>query len=110
MTQEAQRLAIAKARGWTGIIYNSFLRDYFGHMPNTDRDKYALPDYLNDRNVMMEVVKSIPRDQHDRYLTRLFNILIKARGDEGVSKLDTHTAEPKYCAEAYLKTLNLWIE
>jgi hypothetical protein len=92
MTPELQRIKIAEACG-----------ESHHHLRN-------LPDYLNDLNAMMQAVKSLPCELLAIYMNRLFYVLIRVKGDAGVSDFDKHTAEPEYCAEAFLRTLGLWEE
>ena len=111
MKPEHQRIKIAEA---CGFLRNNELdcweknnRYYF----NCGDSRLAqLPDYLNDLNAMVQAVKTLPHELLAIYMHHLFYVLIRVKGEEGVSDFDKHTAEPEHYAEAFLKTLRLWEE
>jgi hypothetical protein len=58
VTPEQQRIAVAKACGWTYVT-----SDLIGRPPWSDRcgaDDCAIPDYLNDLNAIREAILSLP--------------------------------------------------
>jgi hypothetical protein len=105
MKPELQRIKIAEACGWKITHALTAL----GIDP-ADGLQERLPDYLNDLNEMTQAVKSLPYELLPTYMNHLFYVLIRVKGEAGVSDFDKHTAEPEYCAEAFLRTLNLWEE
>ena len=111
MKPELQRIKIAEACGY---IRNDELdcweknnRYYFNC---GDSQLAQLPDYLNDRNAMVKAVKTLQYELLAIYMHHLFHVLIRVKGEAGVSDFDKHTAEPEHCAEAFLKTYDLWEE
>jgi hypothetical protein len=101
MNPEQQRIAIAEACGWTNIRWNGVRYNWVGHRPETARDDYALPDYLNDLNAMHDAEKTMGDAQlwveYQSYLSDAM---------EHVGWLYHATAAQR--AKAFLKTLNLW--
>lgn len=114
MTPEKQRIAIAGACGWTGIQQgnNCQGKRLLGVSPaNKGRTSYdgvvlsEIPDYLNDLNAMHEVEAWLLKNRQDMRLVYR-RLLIEACGD---SPNYWHTTAAQR-AEAFLRTLNLWIE
>ena len=101
MKPEQQRIAIAEACGWANIRWNGVRYNWVGHRPETARDDYALPDYLNNLNAMHEAEKTMGDAQlwveYQSYLSDAM---------EHVGWLYHATAAQR--AEAFLRTLNLW--
>jgi hypothetical protein len=100
MTNEAQRIAIAKACGWKEFQQSSGTVIHLYGWKTDDEDEQAerVPDYLNDLNAMHEAEKVLSYEQQDR-MARL------------IGRHDTWTllhATAAQRAEAFLRTLNLW--
>jgi hypothetical protein len=122
MKPEAQRIKIAEACAWTitkdvsaipslWVITNgTHTKRVASHKTKDAAYLIAIPDYLNDLNAIMKAVKSLPYELLATYMTHLFYVLIRVKGEAGVSEFDKHTADPEYCAEAFLKTYDLWEE
>jgi hypothetical protein len=94
MTQEQQRIAIAKACGWTHIVKEN--EEWAGRKPGTLATPY-LPDYLNDLNTMHEAECTLDGDQWDIYCT-----ILESMDGPAISAVAWRRAE------AFLKTLGLW--
>ena len=106
MKPEQQRIAIAEACGWKpdkrGL---GWLSPHGYYAPE--------PDYLNDLNAMHEAEKVLTEDQLSDY-----GAFLKGKDNESVSlyapehreiaKVAMASAAQR--AEAFLRTLNLWIE
>jgi hypothetical protein len=97
MTKELQRIRIAEACGF-GKSHWLELKD--GIVFGTSG---SLPDYLNDLNAMHEAEKFLNDMDEITYLAKLHN------GNRYCSWEGT-CATAAQRAEAFLKTLNLWIE
>jgi hypothetical protein len=102
MRPEEQRIAIAKACGWTDI---GFARFGGTGLDPLDGLRGDLPDYLNDLNAMHEAEKLLLENSGTwtRYVTEL-----KIQSAKFGMPLFHLNATQR--AEAFLKTLNLWIE
>jgi hypothetical protein len=99
MKPEAQRIAIAEACGWkrsidadlpTGQMLADFLDATF-------------PDYLNDLNAMHEAEKVLTEEQIETYCVLLFDVT----GGPAWKVILSTSAQR---AEAFLRTLGLWVE
>ena len=111
MTKEQQRIRIAEACGWREIQNGDAWDTPIG-IPVTmlKRDNwrnkepfYELPQYLQDLNAMHEAEKILTAQQRRTYVNRIFNL--------PVSECESNTfATAAQRAEAFLRTLNLWIE
>lgn len=116
MNKEQQRITIAKACGWKYITPSQIC----GYAPW--RKQYApqdipidgtlpfdiLPDYLNDLNAMHEAEKTLKDKSEilhhtEQFIYRRHLVAICGKGGAYVA-----TAAQR--AEAFLKTLDLWIE
>ena len=110
MTPEQQRIAIAEACGWANIRWNGVRYNWVGHRPETARDDYALPDYLNDLNAMHEAENSQGRYDlsfWDSYSENL--AMITQRDDKPIWVIvNCVRATAAQRAEAFLRTLDLW--
>lgn len=115
MSPESQRIAIAEACGFevTRIEYDGDGKIY--RVWATPPDSWAgkdvrpwLPDFLNDLNAMHEAVKSLPQNITPRYFACLCNVVSGALSLYGYSKATEATAAQR--AEAFLKTLDKWID
>jgi len=106
MTQEQQRIAIAKACGeinprtteFGGCVATAFVTKEGVHV-----GFHGVPDYLNDLNAMhdVEIDYIIPNGLWDDYVTHLRNLMQDGKRFWG-------QATAKQRAEAFLRTLNLW--
>jgi hypothetical protein len=113
MKPEAQRIAIAEARGWKpngagywhkdGDVRGLYFEDLeeFGH---TD----PLPDYLNDLNAMHEAEKLLSPKEFECYRWTLWGQCKQPLVTERHRAYLHATAAQR--AEAFLKTLNLWTD
>ena len=106
MTPEAQRIAIAKACGWT-FLKNRIKYQYY----NTVTKEYALdwPDYLNDLNALHDAWEKKIAFKHEvpgRFRNELRKKCCRERGLFG--EWDAVNATAAQRAEAFLRTLNLW--
>lgn len=98
MTPEDQRIAIAKACGWT-----RFTPDTIQFTARRGDGKWDLiPDYLNDLNAMHEAEKVLTWKQQVVYRTMLQKLC--------VTLTDAHMATAAQRAEAFLRVHNLWRE
>jgi hypothetical protein len=106
MTPEAQRIAIAEACGWKWVE----IEDEGFWWVHTDKDPQAdCPDYLNDLNRTQEAILSLSYEQQQQWLYELGRVVGCAnRNDWRISDMVNATASQR--AEAFLRTLNLWVE
>ena len=100
MSPEAQRIAIARACGWTG-----FEPDTIQYTAKGVDGKWGLiPDYLNDLNAILGAVRSMTPVQKDEVVQRI--------GWSAVRQVLDHQyiadATARQWGAAYLKTLKLW--
>lgn len=114
MTPEQQRIAIAKACGWTD--FDNLLADKIGgmrgwqgrkwHMSKKSDDCwYPLPDYLNDLNAMHEAEGVLTISQRNRYGA----ILHTGFNPEGMHQCYyALSATAAQRAEAFLRTIEKW--
>lgn len=108
MTPESQRVAIAEACGWRPVKQS---------WPSAPYERTAwvldgvtqdigvthLPDYLSDLNAMHEALKS----QSAEFRINFRAIIFTMANDTGVIVFDFG---PDKWAEAFIRTLGLWIE
>ena len=109
MTPEAQRIAIAEARGYPNPRMGEFNRCYAGELPNLEE----VPDYLNDLNAMNEAFKTLRLVDQCRWHEELRGVLKRASAhnvDEGSIDWLCDNATASQRAEAFLRTLGLWKE
>ena len=110
MTKEQQRIAIARACGWTHIVKEN--EEWAGRKPGTLATPY-LPDYLNDLNAMHEAeaakiaLDGLYQAQFCHHLFRVLNA-DNRNPDGGICEFDKINATAAQRAEAFLKTLNLY--
>lgn len=120
MKPEQQRIAIAEACGWTKeYIHGNGIDDEVWIHPTTQKCWLAeldvLPDYLNDLNEMHKAVESLRENQfhYVDYPRQLFKVVsgIEWTGDVGYFFfcLVNATATAAQRAEAFLRTLSLWV-
>jgi len=118
MKPEAQRIAIAKACGWTDIRPNAYYGPV-GRHPEEQREgeRDDLPDYLNDLNAMHEVFLTLPTGSHITFGRHLQEVCgeglvgyVPSYPEDfaGLTRIAHATSAQR--AEAFLKTLNLWKE
>jgi hypothetical protein len=113
MKPEKQRIAIAKACGWTWTnrcpehgkqTIKSWLNEHSGEKVFYDS---SLPDYPNDLNAMHEAEKTLSYDDKQKYL----DILADApREDIYYTYADSVFATAGQRAEAFLRTVGRWEE
>ena len=101
MNEDDQKIAIAKASDWKP---NPFIRDMSGQVfPQSP------PDYLKDLNVMHEVEKVLP-DGHTYWeFIRILDDIVK-HGPHVDYVADRASANAAQRAEAFLRTINKWVE
>jgi len=105
MNPEQQRIAIAKACGWTNIGWNGVYQDWLGSRPNEGRDTYPIPDYLNDLNAMHEAEKTL--NVSDEQITYWQNTLQLVCDRHNTITLMATAAQR---AEAFLRAIGKWVE
>jgi hypothetical protein len=107
MTNEAQRIAIAEACGWTDIRAQKIGNDH-DLWGAKDGRRNRIPNYLNDLNAMHEAEKVLTEKQVRSYAFTLAQVLdTSPTVDLDDQFLNIH-ATASQRAEAFLRTLNLW--
>jgi hypothetical protein len=104
MKPEAQRIAIAKACGWT-----KFTPDTIQYTARRSDGKWGpIPDYLNDLNAMHEAEIGMEPPTFKKYSSVLIADVIgwSAYNNEHIAIRATAAQR----AEAFLKTLGLWTD
>ena len=104
MTDEQQRIAIAEACGWNSksdFQINANLR-YHATWVESENRGFFIPDYPNDLNAMHEAEVVIIKSGYTAI--RTYEDLLQKQ----IANIIFATAAQR--AEAFLKTLNLWIE
>jgi hypothetical protein len=112
MTQEEKRIKIAEACGWT-ICYihkqEGLADECYGCRPNSESTEiYRLPDYFGDLNAIREAVIALSRDQRNRYLYILVELVREAEMDDVEWDFSWCEATAAQRCEAFGRTLNLW--
>lgn len=112
MSPEAQRIAIAKACGWTYTkTVNNPDPTPYGRLPKGEHPTMhgkevewdlPLPSYLSDLNAMHEAEKVLLNSKKSGIWTTYLYWL------EVVCDVPMHHATAAQRAEAFLRTLNLW--
>ena len=112
MTQDAQRIAIAKACGWTEIERINVCD--FGGLRGVAPDgiRKIIPSYTTDLNAMHEAEGILNAGQINTYLENLYQFTKTAKIGANpweiiAARVATHATAAQR-AEAYLKTLNLY--
>lgn len=106
MNKESQRIAIAKACGWTDIKFHP--ASCCGTSPfdasKMDEPQIGMkvPNYCDDLNAMSEAYKAIPPSLKTKYHDTLYVIC------GGMSNALESSADQR--AEAFLKTIGKWEE
>ena len=128
MTSEAQRVAIAEARGWKGPHHTDTIASMKGWWSQhrgvwwlTPEGKHVLissvPDYLNDRNTIVEaILHHTPEHKQGAFVVMLARVMAGTAGKGGraqgirisVPQFCMICARPEQLCEAFLRTLNLW--
>ena len=118
MNEQEQRIAIAEVCGYVWNIglptKSGWWTDPHGFQVSWGNNKSdALnqiegTNYLNDLNAMREAKSTLTAKQQYRFTVILREVLHKAGIDTSTFFLINASAEHQ--AEAFLKTLNLWIE
>jgi hypothetical protein len=103
MKRQEQRIAIAKACGWHVSYDPPHYQGLHPELHEADDAPVALPDYLNDLNAMHEaeicLVDQGKGADYGKHLAAMSG-----------GYLSRHLASAAQRAEAFLKTLNLWID
>lgn len=104
MNKEKQRVAIAKACGWS-----CFEPDTIQYTARRSDGKWGeIPDYTNDLNAMHEAEETLDEQERKEYYKELYEFaprrVFTTHQDNWV--MIHLTASQR--AEAFLKTLNLW--
>lgn len=100
MTDEAQRIAIAEACGWTEVR-QEFI-SFYGRNPGNNVTRLQLPDYLNDLDAMHEAEKTLKEPQRTVYLNHLYG------EEEADNEWKQVHATARQRAEAFLRTVGKW--
>lgn len=114
MKTEEQRIAIAKALGWTDIKHYPDSNRWWATRPDT-RELDFLPNYPADLNAMHEAEKTlIAKSQQDRFVHRLWFVIgagvhVAHIGWDSQEWILIHSTAAQR-AEAFIRTLNLWKE
>ena len=113
MTQEQQRIAIARACGWSVIDMSDPLTVVVEGQAIWPHSVKDCPDYLNDLNAMHEAeaakiaLDGLYQAQFCHHLFRVLNA-DNRNPDGGICEFDKINATAAQRAEAFLKTLNLY--
>lgn len=121
MTEEQQRIAIAKAVGFAEI--ERINSGAYGGLRGVDKtgDRKIVPGYLRDRNPMIEAARQLPSTLRRNFITHLCEICDREFGNGELDPSDLLDPNemtammlidttPKHLAEAFLKALRLWQE
>lgn len=113
MTPEQQRIAIARACGWTTIYQASSSRHtpkpsdpWIGNLLSENKAGHLIPDYLNDLNAMHEAEKGL-FDRNDWSACKYQETL-----QQQVMPTPSWTwhATAAQRAEAFLRTIGKWTD
>ena len=104
MSPEAQRIAIAKACGFTQKEPWLDGLECWGHKDHPPHVGFEeIPDYLNDLNAMHEAEKWLKQQPDHEYSTQAI-----CTYDQYLTRDFGPRATAAQRAEAFLRTLNLW--
>jgi len=104
MTPKQQRIAIAKTCGWKAEqLASGWL---WTHPDYSPRLNIGCPDYLNDLNDMHEAEKMLTKEQYSRYAW----IVLQGTPARELECREFFSATAAQRAEAFLRTLNLWVD
>ena len=115
MTVHDQNKAIAEYLGYEVLIKEGFVRaNYEKNMYRIrgETDWMVMPDYTSDLNAMHEAEKSLPAKKIVWYMQKLTQVRYR-QGDSGTiaCMIDrTCFATASQRAEAFLKTIDKWID
>ena len=124
MSPVKQRIAIAKAHGWTNIIIIPLApkKKHSGEAgvsvcgarhPAWGFGSSSIPDYLGDLNACHEMEKVLDYEQCEAFSTTLADIVHAANREKEYAFpwafARIHATAPQRC-EAFLRTLGLWEE
>jgi hypothetical protein len=115
MSPDEQRIAIARACGWTDIRRQRLYEGLWGNkLIGSDNCRNRLPDYLNDLNAMHEAEKVLtPKYQPAKGESQWGDYLgwIGFCGENKIREVyECVTATAAQRAQAFLRTLGLWQE
>jgi len=112
MKEEAQRIAIAMACGWTDVKSTWQGQQCFGYEEKEHGYVTRVPDYLNDLNACAEMRDTLNDLEQARYVDELIDVLamdgVMLWGELDAFSFADATA-PQHC-EAFLKAKNLWTD
>jgi hypothetical protein len=125
MTEKQQRIAIAEACGWTEIGVIDYLCGIHPQMLNAKAYDgsplippiWEIPDYLHDLNAMHEAIETLSVGEKSTYIMQLMDTCCKhpigcvpdwTRDRQSLARLTQATAAHR--AEAFLKTIDKWIQ
>jgi len=118
MTPEQQRIAIARACGWTNVaplIVKNVKHEGDDITVGISSDDGWIPDYLNDLNAMHEAEQVLTYEQKRRFVFWLDYLHPSAdihpcdrKNDMRLEVFGLIHATAAKKAEAFLRTLNLW--
>jgi len=111
MTPEQQRIAIAQFCGWSNIhqAENGDGNTLMGWWNGPPKTTLVIPNYLSDLNAMREaehILFSSTEPLWDAFVEHLYNL--GYRGSSAAKYAIHATAAQR--AEAFLRTLNLWVD
>lgn len=117
MTPEAQRIAIAESRGWKQCQWNGAYGTLLGVPPVRPSLFQNIPDYLNNRDAMYEVLGTLSAGQFHIFRKHLRWLVVKGyihhdgrNVQNPVVHQDMFLAPLPLIARAYLMTKRLWVE
>jgi len=106
MTEIEQKIAIAKACGWTTLSMPEECPPAWTHPVHRDViNDYYLPDYLNDLNAMHEAVETLFESSLYQDYWPMLDSIAQRDGNRGSSGRIAHTTA-KQQAEAFLCVRN----
>jgi hypothetical protein len=117
MTQDQQRIAIAKVCGWKNADHPDAMRLKEGWtMPEkwcidpkgVLRFNHDRPNYLGDLNACHEMEKLLTEEQRITYSDYTYDVACRYQEQTGKWRWISLTAAQR--AEAFLRTLGLWQE
>lgn len=110
MSPEAQRIAIAKALGFEGILSSSDHEGMLGKR-HIDRKWATIPDYLNDLNAIHEAEGSLDASHHAQFREWLMHVVASTAGGlpSDFDRAYVSATASQRC-EAFLRTIGKWRE
>ena len=132
MTKEQQRIKLAEWDGWKvttsydpkGYLWSAYNQQTgeYSHcnqgLSKEHAERVCLPDYLNDLNATVELIKKaiLGNAELERAFIKNLNAILDRRADDDAGlviyeyEMAQITAAPDEFCEALLKTLGLWEE